>query len=115
MPLYEYLCLRGHVVEEVRAVENRHDRCLCPCGSVAEKVILHAPRVFSDYEGYESPASGKWIEGRKAREEDFARTGCRPYELGEKEDLGRRIAEADRILDSRVDALVDQTLTEITS
>lgn len=39
-----------------------------------------APQVFGDLPGYESPASGKWVEGRRARREDFKRTGCRPYE-----------------------------------
>lgn len=39
-----------------------------------------APQVFGDLPGYESPASGKWIEGRRARREDFKRTGCRPFE-----------------------------------
>ncbi len=114
MPVYEYCCPRGHVHDEVRAVEARGDAALCPCGLAAEKVILHPPRVFGDYEGYESPASGRWVEGRRARERDFAETGTRPYEDGEREQLSSRIAAADRELDRRVDAIVDQTLTEMT-
>lgn len=39
-----------------------------------------APQVFGDLPGYQSPVSGKWIEGRRARREDFKRTNCRPFE-----------------------------------
>ena len=44
-----------------------------------------APKVFGDIPGYESPVSGKWVEGRRARREDLKRTGCRPYEGRESE------------------------------
>lgn len=47
--------------------------------------------VMGDLPGYESPASGKWIEGRRARREDFKRTGTRPWEGMEAE-----LKEADR-------------------
>lgn len=39
-----------------------------------------APTVFGDLPGYESPATGQWIEGRKARREDLKASGCRPWE-----------------------------------
>jgi hypothetical protein len=35
------------------------------------------PYIRSDLPGYVSPVTGKWIEGRSARREDLARTGCR--------------------------------------
>jgi hypothetical protein len=35
---------------------------------------------ISDTEGYLSPTTGKWIEGRKARRDDLARSGARPWE-----------------------------------
>ena len=41
------------------------------------------PRVQSDYEAYYSPASGKMVEGRAARRDDLARTGCRPLDPSE--------------------------------
>lgn len=43
-----------------------------------------APAVFGDYEGYVSPASGKWVEGRRARREDMLRTDCVDYDPGLK-------------------------------
>jgi putative FmdB family regulatory protein len=115
MPVYEYRCPRGHVTELYRPFAQYRDPLTCQCGEAAEKVVLSPPKVFGDYEGYESPASGKWIEGRRAREEDFKRTGTRPYDPGEKEELPKRIAAAERQLDATIDAAVDQTLAELTS
>lgn len=114
MPVYEYQCPRGHVTEEFRTVGLRGHPTSCRvCGDLAEKHILHAPRVFSDYEGYESPASGKWVEGRAARREDFARTGTRPYEDGE-----RAVAERSRRLqeeaqESVIEDAVMRTASEL--
>jgi hypothetical protein len=95
-------------------VEARHDPLACHCGQAARKVILTAPRVFGDFEGYESPASGRWIEGRRARLEDFARTGTRPYELGERQEMEKRQADNDRRMDQAVDEAVERTLNEMT-
>lgn len=39
-----------------------------------------APTVWGDLPGYESPATGLWVEGRVARREDLKRSGCRPWE-----------------------------------
>lgn len=32
MPLYVYECPKGHTVEALRKVEQRHDLMLCECG-----------------------------------------------------------------------------------
>lgn len=37
---------------------------------------LQAPRTFGDYEGYQSPIDGSWIEGRRARKYDMEKNGC---------------------------------------
>ena len=39
--------------------------------------------IQSDYRAYYSHASGKMVEGRRARRDDLARTGCRPLETDE--------------------------------
>ena len=39
--------------------------------------IFDAPTVLTDIPGYQSPVTGKYIEGRVARREDLKRTGCR--------------------------------------
>lgn len=36
------------------------------------------PRVFGDFEGYASPVTGEWIEGRRARAADLKKHGCVP-------------------------------------
>ena len=113
--MYEYRCPRGHISERHRPFSEYKEATFCTCGETATRVILSPPKVFGDYEGYESPASGKWIEGRKARERDFAETGTRPYEIGERADAIRRAAAAERELDRTVDEVVDQTLSELTS
>jgi hypothetical protein len=44
---------------------------------------ISMPMIQSDYPAYYSHASGKMIEGRAARRDDLARTGCRPFEPDE--------------------------------
>lgn len=58
--------------------------------------------IQPDYAGYESPVTGEWIEGRKARREDLKRTGSRPYEgfAQEKKEADKYRAEQDRKLDT---------------
>ena len=41
--------------------------------------------VRGEIEGYESPASGEWIDSRRKRREDFKRTGTREWEGAETE------------------------------
>ena len=113
MPVYEYLCPSGHHSETFRPMAESSVANVCPyCG-------LEAPRkpslvrVFSDFEGYESPASGKWIEGKKARREDLARTHCRPYEDGERDQAVRRAAERDRLLVRQVEEGVERAAAEL--
>ena len=115
MPIYEYRCGEGHVFERVLPVQDYLTPQYCSCGEVGQKVILHAPRVFGDYEGYESPATGRWVEGRRAREEDMRVSGCRPYELGEREELERRQVRAEAQVDKQIDIAVEQTLNELTN
>lgn len=45
-----------------------------------------APFVVPDCEGYQSPVTGLWVEGRKQRREDLKRAGCRPWEGREQEE-----------------------------
>lgn len=113
MPIYEFRCPQGHVFEVIRPVAEYRAPAVCSCGQDAERVVLTPPKVFGDFEGYESPASGRWIEGRRARAEDFARTGTRPYELGEKDQAIKEAAAEERSLDRAVDTAVESTLHEL--
>lgn len=64
--------------------------------------------VRPDTPGYQSPVSGKWIDGARARRDDLARTNSRPYEGFEQEKKhalkvrAEHEARADRKLDESV-------------
>lgn len=51
-----------------------------------------APAVFGDLPGYQSPVSGLWIDGRRARRDDLRRHNCRPWEgmTQERKEADRR-------------------------
>lgn len=115
MPVYEYLCGAGHVFERILPVREYLAPQACSCGAVGQKVILHPPRVFADFEGYESPATGRWIAGRTARRQDLAESGCQPYEVGMRQDAERFRRENDMKLDRVTDELVEQTMHELTA
>ena len=39
---------------------------------------LQAPHGFSDFGGYQSPITGDWIDGRRARRYDLEKNDCVP-------------------------------------
>lgn len=41
------------------------------------------PQIRGDLPGYLSPVTGQWVEGRAARREDLARSGCREVDPSE--------------------------------
>ena len=108
MPLYAYHC---------RGCGARFDRFLPmalastlvihDCAGVGQKIFL-PPMVRGDLPGYESPIDGRWIEGRRARLEDLRRSGCRPYETGEKEYHERERIQENERLEARVDETVER-------
>jgi hypothetical protein len=113
VPIYEYICPRGHISDHWSPVEFRYNEHSCKtCGESATYKIS-APRVFADYPGYISPATGKWVEGRRARMEDMRASGCRPYEVGEMQDAIRKSKEAEKELDAQVDVAVEQTIAQM--
>lgn len=65
-----------------------------------------APTVFGDLPGYESPVTGKWIDGRKARREDLKRTNSRPWEGIEQE--RKEAAKIQRDNDRKQDQLAEK-------
>lgn len=79
MPQYAYHCACCDKMDSAyRTISDRHNGPEC-CHQKMTMVIV-APAVAPDLPGYESPVTGKWVEGRSARHEDLRRTGCRPYE-----------------------------------
>lgn len=94
-------------------MSERHQPQTCAKCGVAAPYTISAPRVFSDFPAYVSPSTGKVIEGKKARIEDLARSGCRPYEEGEMQDAERRAREAEKETDALIDETVERTLVEM--
>lgn len=83
MPLYDFCCARGHKTTVLRKIADRKNPYMCSCGLLAVRQEVYPTAVQGDYPGYESPATGKWIEGKRAHLEDLARSGCRVLEPGE--------------------------------
>lgn len=63
------------------------------------------PSFIPDTEGYLSPTTGKWIEGRKARRDDLARSGARPWEglEAEKQEAARQRAYTEQKQDKAIE------------
>jgi hypothetical protein len=78
----------------------------CTCGYLAEKIIV-PPLVMPDLPGYDCPITGKWIEGRRAHEENLKRQGCRVYEAGETREF---IKNRDKRHEEATNALLDRIL-----
>ncbi len=85
-----------------------YDRASDRMVEVTTERAIVAPAVYGDLPGYESPVSGQWVEGRRAREEDLKRTGCRPYDSGEREAYKAHLAREEANLTKSVDATVDR-------
>jgi len=66
-----------------------------------------------DLPGYESPTTGKWIEGRKARKYDLETSNCVEYDPSMATEQAARHAKEDAALDKKVDEIVEQTIYEM--
>jgi len=70
-----------------------------------ERSDFATPMISGDYEGYDCPVTGKWVEGRAAHRENLKRTGCRLLEKGESRDAEKRRRES-------LNAAIDRTLEQ---
>jgi putative FmdB family regulatory protein len=109
MPIYEYSCAtcRNKQDRLLRMQDYKTDQFCESCGGLLHK-LLSAPMVIGDYAGYECPATGKWVEGRKQHEENLKRTGCRILEPGETERVKQNRRREDEELDKAVDETVER-------
>lgn len=81
---------------------NRFEFCRNACEGAMERTIC-APAVRGDYAGYDCPVTGKWIEGKRAHEENLKETGCRILEPGEHQQNQRRREQDEADLEARVE------------
>lgn len=63
------------------------------------------PFIMPDVPGYQSPVTGMWVEGRKARREDLLRAGCREWEgfQTEKQEAARQREYQERANEQALD------------
>lgn len=114
MPMYEYRCECGNKFTAFKKLVDYREPQLCTCGAIAEKVISK-PMVSVDYPAYQSPATGKWVEGRKQHEEDLKRSGCRILEPGERQDMEKRKQAKEQAFEASIDNSVEKTFAELRS
>jgi len=113
MPIYEYHCHKCNVrFDSFKKLDDYLEPQEHTCGEIAQKVISK-PMIAVDYGGYVSPATGEWVEGKKAHLEDLKKSGCRLLEPGERQDMERRVQENERKLDNFIDTTVDKVYAEI--
>ena len=108
MPIYEAECPKCQRTEDYfSSVDDRAKTPVCACGTVMARIISR-PAVVADLPGYQSPTTGRWIEGRAARRDDLKRSGARPWEgfAAERQEAQKRLAEAESRADRKLDAAV---------
>lgn len=118
MPLYTYECLRcGGVYDEFRKYEDR-DTQKMHCAGFETRRRFTPPMIVSEekaYPRYESPATGRMVEGRRAHLEDLARSGCRVKEPGETEAYMKKVASGQlkREREEQMAKAVDTAVNEV--
>lgn len=75
--------------------------------------IISAPAVRGDYAGYDCPITGKWIEGRRAHEENLARHGCRLLEKGERRENEARMKRESDTIDKSIEATFEREIAAL--
>lgn len=135
MPLYSYICecceqKQTRFLPVARYQEAQYcrtpgcpeaesgvvfGRAWSPVGIVLKPMtkIIEAPAVFGDYPGYVSPATGKWVEGRKAHIEDLKQSGCRILEPGESRQEFKKAEQRLEKLHKEIDTAVETTAREL--
>lgn len=109
MPTYLYqcpACAKRRDILKSLANLDREEPCEA-CQTPMERK-LSAPAVVTDYAGYSCPVSGKWVEGRRAHEENLKRNGCRVLETGETDQVRRTAAAEEEAFDRSVEKTVEQ-------
>ena len=82
MPSYVFDRSANRMVDKADYYARKYD-------AVAAKASdMPMPYVRGDLKPYRSPVTGKMVEGRSARREDLARSGCREVDPSEKPRAG---------------------------
>jgi hypothetical protein len=95
--------MSGRVRLRMRWDETK--RCLVEV-PIESRQAPPGPAVFGDLPAYESPVTGKIVDGRRARREDLKRTHSRPWEGLDQERKEAAKVQAERA--RQVDQLADK-------
>lgn len=106
----EYLQWWGYIVDSDEAIEAwvaklNHDE------SVERINNPNRPHNrMVELPSYQSPITGKWIDGRVARRNDLAASNCVEYDPGMRTEQDKRHAQEDAQLDKKVDEIVEREI-----
>lgn len=110
MPIYEAMCDEcGKVEDYYQTIDKCRVTPWC-CGKAMHKVILAPSMVRGDIPSYTSPIDGKWIDGRRQRQEDLKRAGCRPWEGLDAE--RKEAAKQEKYIEEKRDAALTKSVSE---
>lgn len=114
MPLYDYKCptCGARFERMLKLAELDQTQTCAHCGAAMNRQ-LSAPMVVGDYPGYECPITGKWIEGRRAHNENLARHECRILEPGETAEAEKRRRASDEALERAIDETADRLIADL--
>lgn len=90
-------------------MDERHDGPRCHGQQMF--IVICPAAVQADLPGYQSPTTGRWIEGRAARRDDLKRSGARPYEgfEVEKREADKRKAEREAKSDAKLEKVIRES------
>lgn len=66
-----------------------------------------------DLPSYQSPITGKWIDGRTARKRDLQEHGCVEYEPSMKEEHAKSVIAKEAAIEKIIDETVEQQIAEM--
>ena len=110
MPTYEWSCPTcGRREEGFRTVAERHDSPTCHGQRMG--IVISVAGVQADLPGYQSPTTGRWIEGRAARRDDLKRSNARPWEGldQERKEAQKRLADRESKSDAKLEKVIRET------
>lgn len=119
MPIYDAKCATcGQHYEYVKHIADCYDTPIC-CGVKTEKQ-LSAPALSMDianWDGYVSPATGKFISSKAQRRDDMKASGCREWEGmdSERKQSERAKAYEESAQDKKLDETVRTAYAQLPS
>lgn len=78
------------------------------------KRFIETPMYFIQQDiCYDSPIDGRPITSKQARLEDLARSGCREYDPGMRQDADRRVRESEEQLERTFERTIDEEISKM--